>query len=165
MIVKNNSKRSTIKKNKKSRQLKNKKSKQLKNKKSIKRLKKKYTRQIYYAGADSPSYLKWSEIPPIKFIYLTNVNNDDPRLINFMENPSTIVQPNITNVNNDDHLIETPTFITLENSPNLTHIPYINMPDKVNMTIVNCSSLVSIDYRNLKEIMFGRMNISNDMLK
>ena len=156
MIVK---RRSTIKKNKKSKQLKTKKSKQLKNKKPIKRLKKKYTRQIYYAGADSPGDFKWPRMP-INSIYLLNVNNDDPRLLDFMENPTTIIEPNITNVN-----IETPTLVTLERSPNLTHVPYINMPDKVQLTIGDCSSLVSIDYRNLKNITFGRMNISNDMLK
>ena len=145
MIVKSNSRRLTIKKNKKTKQLKNKKSKQLKNKKSIKRLKKKYTRQIYYAGADSPSSFEWPEIPVIKYLFLKNVNNDDPRLLNFMENPST--------------------FVYLQNSPNLTRIPYLNILDKVNISILNCSSLVSIDHRNLRKITFGDMNISNDMLK
>ena len=147
MIVK---RRSTIKKNKKSKQLKTKKSKQLKNKKPIKRLKKKYTRQIYYAGADSPGDFKWPRMP-INSIYLLNVNNDDPRLLDFMENPTTIIEPNITNVN-----IETPTLVTLERSPNLTHVPYINMPDKVQLTIGDCSSLVSFDIFIRPNVMFLR---------
>ena len=143
MIQTKKSKRSTKKLTK---HKKKNKSKQLKNKKSTKRLKTKYTRQIYHAGADSldgnDDEPKFSE----ELLVLDNVKDDDPRLINFMKNPHEEV--------------------SFENSPDLTHIPYLNLKgNKVTFTIINCPSLVSIDYRDTHSVTFWNMNISNNILK
>ena len=128
----------------KNRRSKNKRSRQWR--KTMKRLKKKKTREMYHGGEDDPDDVdEFSEDPLI----LDNVTNDDPRILHF------------TTRRYDE--------IIFQNSPELTHIPYLKEDDgdgvQIKMTVSNCPSLVSVSYRDVYMIDFGEMNITTDILR
>ena len=140
MVFKN--KKSRRSKRKRCRLSKNKRCKQLR--KTMKRLKKRKTREIYRGGEDDADDVdEFSEDPLI----LDNVTNDDPRIHNF------------TTKRYDE--------IYFQNSPELTHIPYLKEEGgvKIKMTVSNCPSLVSISYRDINMIDFSDMNITTDILR
>ena len=112
----------------------------------MKRLKKRKTREMYHGGEDDPDDVdEFSEDPLI----LDNVTNDDPRILHF------------TTRRYDE--------IIFQNSPELTHIPYLKEDHgdgvQIKMTVSNCPSLVSVSYRDVYMIDFGEMNITTDVLR
>ena len=90
-----------------------------------------------------------SDLPVVvltETLILDNVTNDDPRIVNFMDNPSSYVE--------------------FRNSPRLTRIPYFNKGGihKVEMHISYCDSLESISHRGIDSIIMHFISITTELM-